>query len=199
MSTATIHTDHQQLLSALMRLLGISREALSPRYRTAHHEISDALAFSGITTWSQLITIRDSDIDNLMYDVTRFGVTLRHGDDPMRTLSIAHKGQIRALITHYHHESRRLKCEALPQYMDPTSFDTFRASVWDPNVVPTPWMQPLPSTRKDLQEWQKIAKPTHSDYPTLTENSNMNRFLEQWESVANSSTLEDSRQELRPI
>ena len=188
MSTAPHFTDHQQLLYALRRLLGISREALSPRYNT-HHEISDALSFSGISTWSQLITIRDSDIDNLAFDVTRFGVAVRAGDSPMRQLSIAHKGQIRALIAYYHHESRRLKYEALPQYMDPTDFDTFRASTWDPNVIPTPWMQPLPAIRKDLQEWQKTAKPSHSDYPTLTENSNMNKFLEQWESVARAHWL----------
>ena len=78
----------------------------------------------------------------------------------MLTLSVAHKGQIRALIAYYHFESRRLKYEALPQHMSPADFDTFRASLWDPNVAPTPWMKPLPSTQKELQEWQKIAKPT---------------------------------------
>ena len=91
---AQVYDGHRQLLTALLRLLSIPREALSPRHRNTHHAISDALAFSGITTWSQLVTIRDSDIDGLMYDVTNHGVTLTTGESPMRPLSIVHKGQI---------------------------------------------------------------------------------------------------------
>ena len=125
-----------------------------------------------------------------MYDVTNHGVTLNAGEPAMQPLSIANNGQIRALIAYYHFESRRLKYEALPQHMSPADFDTFRASLWDPDVVPTPWMKPLPSTQKELQEWQKIAKPNYTDYPTLTDSANMNRFIEQWESIAKAHRLE---------
>ena len=99
------------------------------------------------------------------------------------------------MIAHYHYESRRLKCEALPQHMDGDDFDVFRASRWDPNVVPTPWMRPLPANQsddKELVEWQKITKPVHTDYPTLTDNTGMNRFIEQWESVSRVHRLENT-------
>ena len=187
MATSVIHSDHRQLMAALFTLLGISRQQLSPRDNSAYHPISDALAAAGIGTWSQLVTIRNSDIDNLVYDVRRHGVTVPPGAPHMQPLSVAHKGQTRAMIAHYHYESRSLKCEALPQHMDGDDFDVFRASRWDPNVVPTPWMKPLPANQsddKELVEWQKITKPTHTDYPTLTNSSNMNRFIEQWESVS---------------
>ena len=92
MATSVIHSDHRQLMAALFKLLGTSRQQLSPRVHTAYHPISDALAFAGIATWSQLVTIRDSDIDDLVYDVTRHGVTPPPGDPIMQPLSVAHKG-----------------------------------------------------------------------------------------------------------
>ena len=187
MSSGPIVTDKQQLLSALRVLLGISREALSPKFPHNHHQIYDALRASGIKLWSQLVTIRDSDIDDLMYDASKFGAAPA---GHMVPLNIAHKGQVRSLIAYYHYESRRLKHEALPTKMDPADFDHFRASIWDPNMVPTPWTKPLPS--KELTEWQKVAKPTASDYPVLTDNTNMNRFIEQWESVAKAHRLGDT-------
>ena len=168
-------------------LLGISREALSPKFPHNHHQIYDALRASGIKLWSQLVTIRDSDIDDLMYDASKFGAAPA---GQMVSLNIAHKGQVRSLIAYYHYESRRLKYEALPTKMVPADFDHFRASIWDPNMVPTPWTKPLPS--KELTEWQKVAKPTASDYPVLTDNTNMNRFIEQWESVSKVHRLGDT-------
>ena len=107
MASSIVYTDHRELLVALLRLLGTSREQLSPRFRNDHHPISDALADAGIASWSQLVTIRDSDIDDLVYDVTRHGVTVNPGDPIMQPLSIAYKGQIRALIAYYHYESRK--------------------------------------------------------------------------------------------
>ena len=113
MASPVIYSDHRQLMAALFTLLGISRPQLNLRDTSTYHPISDALAAAGIGTWSQLVTIRDSDIDNLVYDVKRHGVTVPHGSPYMRTLSIAHKGQLRAVIAYYHYESRRLKYEAL--------------------------------------------------------------------------------------
>ena len=119
MASSVVYTDHRELMVALLRLLGASRQQLSPRFRNACHPISDALADAGIASWSQLVTIRDSDIDDLVYDVTRHGVTVNPGDPVMQPLSVAYKGQIRALIAYCHFESRRLKHEALPHNMVP--------------------------------------------------------------------------------
>ena len=116
----------------------------------------------------------------------------------MLPISIAHKSLMRAMIAYYHCESRRLKCEALPQHMSVADFDTFRASRWDPNVIPTPWMRPLPANQsddKELVEWQKITKPVYTDYPTLTDSANVNRFIEQWESVSQVHQLEKTLDE----
>ena len=195
MASPVIYNDHQQLMAALFTLLGASRQELNPRDTSVYHPISDALAAAGIGTWSQLVTIQELEIDDLVYDVRRHGVTPPAGTPYMQPLSIAYKGQTRALIAYYHFESRRLKHEALPHNMVPGDFDIFRTSLWDPNVVPTPWMKPLlanQSDDKELVEWQKITKPTHTDYPTLTDSSNVNRFIEQWESVSRVHRLENT-------
>ena len=57
MSSAVIYTDHQQLMVALMTLLGLTVQEIDPNDRSAWHPISDSPLTAGIGTWSQLITI----------------------------------------------------------------------------------------------------------------------------------------------
>ena len=181
-------TDHEQLLLALNILGGVpvtSLNASNAGYRP--HPIVLSLQDAGITTWTSLVTMRDDDINLLQFDAAHMDNSLPANS--YVSLTIGHRSILRAMIAFYQHKSRQLKYSVLPQKIEPTEFQQWRTSDWNPNFTPVPWNTAPPASHatihdKQISDWLKVTKPNANDYPVLNENTNYQKWIEKTKAVA---------------
>ena len=169
-ATTAFLDDKRKLSMALNRWVGIPgpafRSALDPTYDP--HPIVEALNLQGINTWTLFISMRESDIEHLVFNSNLFNriayPTIRDAlahDAHLVRLTIPNKSIIRAMIAFYHYISRLRKYSVEPSKVAKGKFDMYRTSIWDPNVPAIPWYLPdknVTTEHKDLLEWQRVAK-----------------------------------------
>ena len=201
-ATTAFLDDKRKLSMALNRWVDIP----SPAFRSIldvgydPHPIVEALNLQGINTWTLFVSMRESDIDDLRFNANLFNriayPTMRDviaADPQLVSLTIPHKSIIRAMIAFYHHISRIRQYSVEPHKVAKTKFDTYRTSIWDPNVPAIPWHLPdkvVTTEQKELLEWQRVAKPNFSDYPVLKEGTNIAQYLEKLDAAAEMHQME---------
>ena len=155
--------DEQQLLYAAQQLLQV------PTTNYNGHEVARALAYNGITTWNDFLTLSERNIETLTVDGTRL-------------LSLIWRRKMIILLALHHHISRERSGQIAISAVNIDMYNAFRTSTYDPTKPIIPWMIPLPSgttldaNAQELATWKKTVKPSRSDFKTFKEEVYWSRF-----------------------
>eukprot|EP00951_Prasinocladus_malaysianus_P018501 scaffold147872_cov41-Prasinocladus_malaysianus.AAC.1 len=123
----------------------------------------------------QFVSMSDQDIDSLDLPPDRPG-------NPRQPLPRAASAQIKILRSFYNHESRKIgKPYDILLYKTKADYDVFRTMIYDPDDPPPPFFvktkADLAKSKEEL-EWQKIIKPSKSDYKELKDEATWATYKE---------------------
>ena len=144
--------------------------------------IKAACSKAGIFGFKHLIGLSEDDILSLDYINSRREVV---------PLPVATTRTLIIAISLFHHASRMIQQEAPLAKITPQMLDHYRSATYNPKLGIIPWNQRITSADDDdLAHWEKLTKPSRSEYPKFKDEGYFLQWKENIETTLDASGLE---------